>query len=179
MKLNINATKWIILLFLITLFSCVNSDGRKNSVVEESMEEKSKEKLEILEFKLKDTISLDEIVTGNILYNTALEKIEESNISSRYIFFHYSINEKNQVLSLEEIKEDEKSWIQEDTLGNGRFEFKFQYSTKENEPNKRKVFHGAIEDIRILKSKDTTQNTVVEKKEILLTRDLIINNINN
>ncbi|MBZ9730557.1 hypothetical protein LB467_12755 [Salegentibacter sp. JZCK2] len=177
MKLNIKFPPWtIICLFLIFLFSCENSNSRQNALGEKKKEKISNEKIEILGFKLNDTIRRGEIATGNVHYNTALEKSEDSVISSRYIFFHYVINDRNEVLNLEAIKEDENHWIQEDTIGNGKFEFKFQYKPNENESDKRKVFHGAIEDIRILKSIDTTQNTVVETKEVKLTKELIVIN---
>lgn len=139
-----------ILIILTISFLVISCNNNKNGPVLTSNSNKTNTLVDLI---MPNEVEINKIEEGVLKYNLKLDTIKSNEISSRYLFLHYTMLYPKSI-SFDSIKNG-KSIILEDTLLTGKFNFKFDFNKVGNG-----VFNAAIEDIIILKEKQVDGKVV-------------------
>ncbi len=132
----------LIVFIMVTLIACKKATTSNDIWI---IEKGSK----ILDLKFPDSIYKGNLVTGYVKYDLNIDTIDEVNIIDRWLYLYISTESKD--LGLSEIKKNNHS-IFLDTIGGGEFKVDLRF------PNSGYNFiNGAIEDIVLVKSNDSTK----------------------
>ncbi len=149
-------SKLLIVINVFILFSCSDKRNIDNN--------------DLIELIISDKAAINNIEEGIIKYNLKLDTLTPDEISSRYLFMHYTTLYSKD-MTFNEIKNGKKI-ILYDSLLTGQFNFKYAFEKIGNG-----VFNAAIEDIITLKERQKDGKIRIITNETTVSKDVLVTTV--